>query len=196
MSDLTPEQRAELLNRASSGDEDAWRTLVELYLPRVHAVVCAQCHDPELAEEITQSTFATIVTKLADYHEEGRFESWLFRIAMNRLRDEMRRRKRHARPTEEATLVSMAGGASTTDDHGASDLRERVMRAIGELPETDREVLILRHVSGLSFKEVSEALDTPLGTLLARHHRALKKMKVILENDPENLKKGEGSSNE
>jgi RNA polymerase sigma-70 factor (ECF subfamily) len=185
MSDLTPDQRAELLNHASSGDEDAWRMLVEIYLPRVHAVVCSQCHDPELAEEITQSTFATIVTKLADYQEEGRFESWLFRIAMNRLRDEMRRRKRHARPTEEATLVSLAGGASGPDDHDSGDTRARVLQAIEQLSEADREVLILRHVSGLSFKEVSEALETPVGTLLARHHRALKKLKSILEDGPE-----------
>jgi len=194
MSDLTPEQRAELLNRASSGDEEAWRDLVELYLPRVHAVVCSQCHDPELAEEITQSTFATLATKLADYHEEGRFESWLFRIAMNRLRDEMRRRKRHARPTEEATLVSLAGGAVHDDDHHVDEVRERVKRAINQLPDTDREVLILRHVSGLSFKEVSEALETPVGTLLARHHRALKKLKSIIENDPEHSKTEKGGS--
>ena len=53
------------------------------------------------------------------------------------------------------------------------------------MPDSDREILFLRHVSGLSFKELSEALDAPVGTLLARHHRALKKLKTLLEADGE-----------
>ena len=103
MDEITPDQLAVIVRSAGDGDEAAWRTLVEAFTPRVFALVRAQCRDEELAEEITQSTFCTIATKLADYDEVGRFESWLMRIAMNRLRDEMRRRKRHARPASEST---------------------------------------------------------------------------------------------
>ena len=96
MDEITPDRLVMVVRSAGDGDEAAWRTLVEVYSPRVFALVRAQCRDEELAEEITQSTFCTIATKLADYDEVGRFESWLMRIAMNRLRDEMRRRKRLA----------------------------------------------------------------------------------------------------
>ena len=182
MDQTTPDQLAVIVRSAGDGDEAAWKTLVEAYSPRVFALIRAQCRDEELAEEITQSTFCTIATKLADYDEVGRFESWLMRIAMNRLRDEMRRRKRHARPASESTLVGLAGEVDPpdrADDHGLpeGDLRT----AIERLPDADREILYLRHVGGLSFKQLAEALETPMGTLLARHHRALKKVREMLE---------------
>ena len=179
MIEPNPEQLAEELAKAAAGDEDAWRKLVEAYLPRVHALVRSQCRDPELAEEITQSTFCTIVSKLGDYQEVGRFESWLMRIAMNRLRDEMRRRKRHAVSAEESTLVGLAGGVQA--EAKEDDSRQGILAALEALPSADREILFLRHVSGLSFKQLSEALDAPVGTLLARHHRALKKLKSAME---------------
>ena len=185
MDERTPEDLAELLASAAGGDDDAWRAIVETYLPKVHAVVCAQCRDPELAEEITQSAFCTIVSKLSDYQEVGRFESWLLRIAMNRLRDEMRRRKRHAVPTEESTLVGLAGAEKRDQEGPERALGGRILAGVDRLPDSDREILFLRHVSGLSFKELSEALDAPVGTLLARHHRALKKLKTLLEADGE-----------
>lgn len=182
MDEITPDQLAVIVRSAGDGDEAAWRTLVAAYSPRVFALIRAQCRDEELAEEITQSTFCTIATKLPEYDEVGRFESWLMRIAMNRLRDEMRRRKRHARPASESTLVGLAGEVDPpdrADDHGLpeGDLRT----AIERLPDADREILYLRHVGGLSFKQLAEALETPMGTLLARHHRALKKVREMLE---------------
>jgi DNA-directed RNA polymerase specialized sigma24 family protein len=98
------------LQRAAGGDEAAWQRIVEAYGPRVFGLIRAQCGNAELAEEISQSTFCTIVARIGQYTELGRFESWLFRIAMNRLRDEMRRRKRHAHPVETEALVGLAGG--------------------------------------------------------------------------------------
>ncbi|RPG22335.1 MAG: sigma-70 family RNA polymerase sigma factor [Phycisphaera sp. TMED9] len=182
MDEITPDQLATLVVTAGRGDEDAWRELVDRFAPRVFGLIRAQCRDEDLAEEITQSTFCTIAAKLRDYDEVGRFESWLMRIAMNRLRDEMRRRARQARPSDEATLVALAGEGGRAEDVGTDDLPAGPLReAIEQLPEADREVLYLRHVSGLSFKQLAEALDAPVGTLLARHHRALKKVKAILE---------------
>lgn len=181
MGEPSSEHLAVLLADAGKGDEQAWRSLVELYLPRVLAVVRSQCHDHDLAEEITQSAFCTVVSKLPEYDEVGRFESWLMRIAMNRLRDEMRRRKRQAMPAEETTLIGLAGSQSQDTSHLPieADLGN-LGEAMERLSAADREILVLRHVSGLSFKELSEALDAPVGTLLARHHRAIKKLKSLL----------------
>ena len=180
MGEPSSDHLSELLADAAHGEENAWRSLVEIYLPRVLAVVRSQCHDPDLAEEITQSAFCTVVSKLPEYQEVGRFESWLMRIAMNRLRDEMRRRKRQAMPAEETTLVSFAGAVPKADTGIPDTQRQLLGEAMERLSAADREILVLRHVSGLSFKELSEALDTPVGTLLARHHRALKKLKTLL----------------
>lgn len=182
MDDLESEQLAELVERASRGDEHAWQVIVERCAPRMHAIVRAQCRDDELAEEIVQSTFCTVVRTLPTYEEAGRFESWLMRIAMNRLRDEMRRRGRHAVPTEEGVLVGLAGGADAPAPAGLDPGAARALqKALGRLSDADREIIHLRHVGGLGFKEIAETLDTPIGTLLARHHRALRKLRGMLE---------------
>jgi RNA polymerase sigma-70 factor (ECF subfamily) len=184
-----PAALAVLLASASRGEADAWRTLMDLYSRRVFALAKSRCRSPELAEEITQSVFVTIATKLSQnqYTEKGRFESWLFRVAMNRIRDEARRVKRQAAPTEPETLAAMADrtrsgspdGASGRDEESASELN-RLRECMDELADADREIIELRHHGQMSFAQMSEMLDEPVGTLLARHHRALKKLKEMM----------------
>lgn len=173
----------ETLQRAAAGDQAAWGVVVERYSGRVFGLICAQCGSADLAEEITQSTFCTIVTKIGSYTELGKFESWLFRIAMNRLRDEMRRRKRQARPVESETLAALAGSVppEQIEARGPSEELAALDRAMSRLSEADRRIVHLRHFGGLSFKQIAELLDQPLGTVLARQHRALKKLRTLLE---------------
>lgn len=187
MSDrLEPSELEAILRAAADGDQSAWRRLVDAYSGRVFGLIRAQCGNPDLAEEIAQSTFCTVAQKLATYTETGRFESWLFHIAMNRLRDEMRRRKRHAVSVESETLVGLVGGAEPEDDPGdREDDAARLRTAMAQLSDADQRIVHLRHVAGLSFKQIAELLDEPLGTVLARQHRALKKLKGLLsEPDP------------
>ena len=175
----------ETLQRAAAGDEAAWRDIVEAYSPRVFGLIRAQCGNLDLAEEITQSTFCTIVERIGRYSEVGRFESWLFRIAMNRLRDEMRRRRRQANPVESETLVGLAGAGDRPDESagGGGEDVAALQAALGRLSEADRQVVHLRHFTGLSFAAIAEILGEPLGTVLARQHRALKKLRQNLEGD-------------
>lgn len=142
----------------------------------------------DIAEEVTQSVFVTVASKLTAstgsgaYTEQGRFESWLFRIAMNRIRDEARRRKRHAEPTDPAVLYSLKAAPAGEND-GTIDrasLLGALRDAMEQLSESDREIVELRHHAGMSFKDMSELLSEPLGTLLARHHRALRKLKELI----------------
>ncbi len=175
----------ETLQRAAAGDETAWRDIVDTYSPRVFGLIRAQCGSTDLAEEITQSTFCTIVERIGRYSELGRFESWLFRIAMNRLRDEMRRRKRQANPVETEALVGLAGAGDPVEGPGSDsgDLTA-LQAALDRLSEADRRVVHLRHFTGLSFARIAEILGEPLGTVLARQHRALKKLRQHLAGDP------------
>lgn len=182
--DPTTDEFQQLLKRAAEGDSVAWRAVVEAFAPRVYGLLRAQCRDDELAEEIAQSTFCTVAAKIATYVEGGRFESWVFRIAMNRLRDEMRRRKRQARAAGDEVLD--AAPAARAGRHGASVSAEetaaRLRQAMERLPEADRELVDLRHIGGMSFKALSDYFEEPVGTLLARHHRALRKLRAMLED--------------
>ncbi|HYE01738.1 MAG TPA: sigma-70 family RNA polymerase sigma factor, partial [Phycisphaerales bacterium] len=177
------------LVEAAEGCQLAWRTLVGRYARRVYALAKSRCGNHDLAEEVTQSVFVTVATKLTSqgaepgYTEQGRFESWLFRIAMNRLRDELRRRKRTAGgsgPGPAADIAPDPGAVPARADDAADQLNA-LRRALAQLAEADREVVELRHHAGLSFKQIAELLEEPMGTLLARHHRALKKLKDLLD---------------
>jgi RNA polymerase sigma-70 factor (ECF subfamily) len=198
----------EVLRAAARGDERAWRTIVDLYARRVFALARSRLvrtsgsargagvrnAGDEIAEEVTQSVFATIAAKLThgEYAEQGRFESWLFRVAMNRIRDEARRAGRHAEPTDPEMLDGLRGRA---DDGPSWEQQHTTLRALREamesLGESDREVIELRHHAGMSFNQIAEMLDEPLGTLLARHHRALRKLKDMLAG--EGIDEGGGS---
>jgi RNA polymerase sigma-70 factor (ECF subfamily) len=180
------ESLQETLQRAAGGDETAWRQVVEAYGPRVFGLIRAQCGSVELAEEITQSTFCTIVARIGQYSELGRFESWLFRIAMNRLRDEMRRRSRQARPVDAEALVGLAGpDEPRSADRAEGDELRALRSALARLSDADRRVIHLRHFAGLSFARIAEVLGEPLGTVLARQHRALGKLRqIMIEGGP------------
>lgn len=190
--------------QAAAGDPAAWRGLVAAYGPRVFALLVRQCGDRDLAEELTQATFVKVVTHIGGYSERGRFEPWLFRIAMNRLRDEMRRRRRQAMPMDmsggadgekasawamaEDQIVDRTGNTRTQtplESASRAEEVERVRAAVDQLGEADREVLTLRHTAGLSFAQIAETLGEPLGTVLARAHRALAKLKKLLEQRQE-----------
>ncbi|MCE9589773.1 MAG: sigma-70 family RNA polymerase sigma factor [Planctomycetes bacterium] len=188
---------------ASRGDAQSWQSLVEAYSPRVYALIVRQTGDPELAEEITQATFVSLVENLKGYDESGRFDPWLFRIAMNRLRDEMRRRKRQARTMDmsadnsqedsewagvQTRVVDLTGSrAQPTPIDGLAHKEqvEKVRAAVAKLNEADREIIMLRHTAGLSFAEIAESLGQPLGTVLARGHRALGKLRKLLQDEME-----------
>ncbi len=168
---------AALVARAGRGDEDAWRELVRQYARRVAALVRSRSGNPDLAEEITQSVFVTVAEHLGSgrYVEQGRFESWLFRIAMNRLRDERRRERRSP-----MALNELEPSESTPAKHDDPAAIEQLRHAVSQLSETDQEIIAMRHHAQLEFKTIAELLKEPLGTVLARHHRALKKLRSML----------------
>lgn len=193
---------AELVQEAAAGDQRAWGDLVGRYGPRVFAMARSRLGDRDAAEDIVQSVFATLARTLnrlatgADreatssaaetgYEERGRFEAWLFRITMNRVRDEVRRRKSRAMAMEPDAVaelspaIEVSGPLDSETDPGVPALR----RAMGGLSEADREIVELRHHAQMAFKDIAELLGQPIGTVLARHHRALKKLRQLMENE-------------
>lgn len=175
---------AALVERAGRGDEAAWERLVHLYARRVFALAQSRLRRPDLAEEITQSVFVTVATKLKDrqYAEVGRFEPWLFRVAMNRVRDTARKLKRQAGTLDPGAAAALADPIASGPDRDDRAEEVRALReALASLGEADREVVELRHHARMGFKEIAELLGEPVGTVLARHHRALKKLRGILE---------------
>jgi len=183
-----PKHLADLLARAADGDNQAWREVIGLYAQRVFAMAHSHLKNPELAEEITQSVFVTLAQKLPEskaggYREQGSFEPWLFRITMNRVRDEARRSKRQASPIDPHEIARLGSSAESINPDQEPDPEvQRLRAAVDTLEGMDREIIDLRHIGGMSFKQISAVLDCPIGTVLARHHRALKKLRNTMES--------------
>ncbi|MHC4977157.1 MAG: RNA polymerase sigma factor [Planctomycetota bacterium] len=173
----TPE--ASVVADAARGDAGAWRSLVDKYSRRIFALALSRLGNHDDAEEITQSVLVSVSEHLSSgrYIEQDRFESWLFRIATNRIRDEARRRKRQAAPTDPSTLTH-----HTTTEKADNDL-EQLRHAMRDLPEHDQTLLTLRYQAQLPFADIASILDKPLGTVLAQHHRALAKLRNSLTTD-------------
>lgn len=182
------QQLDDLIARARRMDADALETLVERYGRRVFGLLRKLAASTEEAEDLTQETFLRMTRTIADYDHTGRFEAWLFRIAANLARDGARRRRRRG-PTHSLNGTAPDGepGAfdladERTEQPGANldrrESRERLAEQLARLPELDREILTLRHYGELSFREIADLLGVPLGTALARGHRALQKMKA------------------
>jgi RNA polymerase sigma-70 factor, ECF subfamily len=186
--DPSQEELASLLQAASRGDPQAWRELVSRYSRRVYALAKSRCRNDDVAEEIAQSVFATVAVKLraGEYTESGRFEPWLFRVAMNRVRDAIRKARRNPETHDESAFIHTAHREPDEPAFDAAAIG-RLRSAMTELSDADREIIELRHHGGLSFKQIADILEEPVGTLLARHHRALKKLKEALDSASEGL---------
>ncbi len=181
---------AAVLDAARRGEGDAWATLVSLYARRLYAFARSKRLGPDEAEEIAQSVFATVSIKIqsGDYDERGSFEAWLFQIAANRVRDAIRKSKRGASAMAAIRDSADAPGRAVRSDRDDTEERDpgqtaALHRAMDGLPDADREVVELRHRAGMSFKSIAAMLEQPVGTVLARHHRALRKLRDAIESD-------------
>ncbi len=178
----------ELVRKYLEGDEKAFGDLFNRYKNRLYPYLVSICLDKTLAEDIFQETFIKAVEKLPSYRSENKFSSWLFAIARNIFLD---RKKSSKEKFFQAALSIFSSG----DDDGFSpvdtaaekdnpqtilDSKEesaKLIKAMENLPPEQREIISLRHFAGLSFKEIAENLNIPIGTALARFSRGIEKLK-------------------
>ena len=178
-----------LLERAKRHDLEALDELVDRYANRLFGYLLRLTGHRDDAEELVQEVFVRLVRTIDRYRHDGRFDAWLFRIATNLARDRARTLKR--RPTTGS--LDDPGGADAPRLVADPDVEspdrsiqqkedvDRLQQAMERLPETDRQVILLRHYSEMSFNEIAELMGTPIGTALARAHRALAKLRGWME---------------
>lgn len=179
----------ELLERARRREPDALGRLVDLYAARVYGLLLRLTGDRDAAEDLMQETFLRVCRMIDEYQHDGRFESWLMRIAANLARDRARQRRRHgvtgsldeAGPSGGEGDSSLAGPTPRPDEAvAAAEAGARLEAALAELSAPEREILVLRHYADLTFREIAELLGVPLGTALARAHRALGRLRELM----------------
>lgn len=172
----------QIIERAAEGDGRAIRTLYDRYSPRVYAVVRRIAGDDMLAQDYAQEAWIRAIRALPTFRGDARFSTWLHRIAVNAALQAVRkadtRRKRQAPMPEQVEAAHRSGDAL---------LQKRLERALDDLPEGMRQVLILHDVEGYTHEEIGNVLGVATGTSKSQLFKARAKMREMLAglNEPE-----------
>lgn len=151
--------------RAQQGDGQAFGELVEQHRQGVLNVVYRMCGDPHLAEEAAQEAFLRAWQNLRQYNPRFAFRSWVYRIALNHAIDVLRRRTETSDIEAEPITADIDGPEASLE---RKEQVEQVQQAVLGLPAASRAVLILREYEGMTYQEMAEALDIPIGTVMSR----------------------------
>jgi len=163
------------VERCRAGDGLAWEALVRRYHGRVFGVAYHYLRDADEAGDMTQDVFIRVYERLATFDADDRFLPWLIRITRNACIDRLRRIK--ARPPAsdvrvEDGLPIEAGGASPEEATEAESRKRLLYRAMDQMSEHGREIILLKEIQGLKVEEIAKMLTLPVGTIKSRASRA------------------------
>ena len=172
-----------LITMMQGGDPTAFRTLVDRYRERIRNVIYSVLNDGALVDDIAQEVFIKAYEGLAKFRFDSSFYTWLYRIAVNHCRDEIRRKK--VRRFFSLQTLLDAGDADalrrTTVHPVEPDLGPFVQQALQRLPERYRIPVILRDIDGLAYEEIAEVLQCELGTVKSRISRGRTQLRTLLQ---------------
>lgn len=178
---------AVLVKNYINGDEKALEELISRHNQRVYSFIFSKVYDKEITEDIFQDTFIKVIKTLKKgaYNEEGKFLPWVMRIAHNLVIDHFRKSNRMPKfdGGEDFNIFSVIGDSSLNvegqiiKDQVDTDVR----KLVDELPEDQREVLIMRMYKDMSFKEISEITGVSINTALGRMRYALINLRKLIE---------------
>lgn len=171
--DLRPGELDAAVERAKQGDRDAVHYLYVRFSSNVYGYARSIVRDEHEAEDVTQQVFARLITALTRYEDRGvPFSAWILRITHNMAIDHMRRRLTLC---DETTLPE-----EETEDR-SQGLGQALREAFEELPDTQRQVLVMRHVGGFSPGEIGEALERSEDSIHGLHHRGRRALRRQLQ---------------
>jgi len=177
---------AELVRRYANGDEKSLDILIRRYRHKLFGYIMNKVKDKHLAEDLFQDVFIKVIHTLKEgqYNEEGRFGSWLMRIAHNMIIDHFRRIKRNKMQydTEDFSMFDILPGEMTAEESLIrSQTIEKIRLLIQELPEEQRRVLEMRIYDNIPFKDIAEMQDISINTALGRMRYALINLRKLME---------------
>ncbi len=197
-----------LVKRVRSGDQRAFKLLVERYQRKVYAVALGMLKDKEEAMDVSQEAFVKVYKYLDHFKGDSSFYTWLYRITVNICIDVMRRKGSSGGQMEEfdesiatdlgeARIGALGSRLGTNPQKSAlrRELAEKIQEALAAVPEKHRAILLLREVEGMSYEDLSRTLDIPKGTVMSRLFHARAKVQKILSEylELDEAKSGVGS---
>jgi RNA polymerase sigma factor (sigma-70 family) len=180
----------EIVGRCLQGDERAYRELITRYRRQVYSVALRMVRRAEDAEDVTQETFVRMFRALDRYDPNRPFAAWLLTIASRLCIDHIRRKRinpislfQQSSDSDDEYMIEVEDPGLKPDETAIHAQEETMAtQLIDSLPEHYRIVVMLRHQQDLSYEEIAEALELPLGTVKARIHRAREILKTRIQD--------------
>ena len=171
-----------------SGNSNSFSVLLDRYQKRVYGFIYSKVHDPDLADDIFQDTFIKVVKnlRLGKYKDEGRFLSWVIRIAHNLIMDHYRKNKRlpkHESKIENFDVLDRLVEQNSTMEESMieTQIHADLSMLIEELPDSQKEVLRMRLFQDMSFKEIGDQTGVSINTALGRMRYAVINLRKMIE---------------
>ena len=180
-----------LIKKFQEGDVGAYNQLVFRFKDRLLNFIYRFVNDLDLAEDLVQDTLLKLYTHKDSYQEIAKFSTWLYTIAANLARTELRKKKRRKTfsvtelSREDREFIIASSDVDPSQDFSSQNFEKSVQRALAELPDDFKTIIILRDIQELSYDEISKIVDVPLGTVKSRINRGRVKLQQLLK------KKGE-----
>lgn len=175
-----------LVSQYVAGDESALATLIARHQSKIYGFIYSKVSDHDISDDIFQDTFIKVIRTLKSdsYNEEGKFLPWVMRIAHNLIVDHFRRGKKMPmlRETEEFSIFSIISDDVPNIESRmiTAQVEKDLQNLIQELPDDQREVLIMRIYQDMSFKEIAEMTGVSINTALGRMRYALMNLRKII----------------
>ncbi|MDW5443694.1 RNA polymerase sigma factor RpoE [Polaromonas sp. SM01] len=186
-----------LVERTVAGDQKAFELLVIKYQRRIQRLIGRMVRDVDLVEDIAQETFIRAYRALAQFRGEAQFYTWLYRIAVNTAKKSLMDLKRNPTVSENSFKSGEDDETSPLENEltssetpeavlASKEIAQMVNAAMEALPEELRQAISLREIEGLSYEEIAEAMNCPIGTVRSRIFRAREaiseRIRPLLEN--------------
>ncbi len=178
---------ATLVSNYIQGEEPALEVLINRHKQRIYSFIYSKVYDKDVAEDIFQDTFIKVIRTLkkGKYNEEGKFLPWVMRIAHNLVIDHFRKNTRMPKFSNTGDFNIFSVLSDSTLDAERSIIKDQVesdiRKVIEELPEDQKEVLMMRIYKDMSFKEISDKTGVSINTALGRMRYALINMRKIID---------------
>ncbi|MFD2255200.1 RNA polymerase sigma factor [Luteolibacter algae] len=193
---IDPAEDLRLVALAQKGDMSAYDELIIRHRGKIYAMIRNMVKNDADAWDLSQDVFIKAWKALPRFEARARFSTWLFRISHNVVYDWVRKRKMESagelndeifdRDKIDLSAKTAPAHVESPDDAlSNTELREKIETALGKLSEEHREVVVLKDVQGLSYKEIAEVMDCTLGTVMSRLFYARQKLQTLLKDEYE-----------
>lgn len=169
---------ARIVAGCKGGDAQCFSRVVDMYSSRCYGYFYRLTGNNDISDELLSELFVKLVEKIGSY-KGGSFESWVFKIASNIFHDHLRSKQRRKKLLE--ARQEQAESEITEPKQSDGELVDKLQAQLGRLDTETRELIMLRYYSQLSFKEIARIRSEPIGTTLAKMHRGLKKLRLLME---------------